>query len=157
MKKNTKIIVGAVVAVLLLAVLTIVGGITYLGITWNENHEFGQYVATEGPWGTTDKWFSSDGKSYLECKREPDAPFSSVTAYFEVDGQWQSYELNNLDRTAYLDTVVDGVTTETQQGRLKFDGTKFTIYKLDEKIFGNNQYEYFQSHTITESTDTGKN
>lgn len=154
MKKNTKTIIGVVIAVLLLATLTVVGGMTYLGITWNGNHEFGQYVIKNGPWGTTDKWFSSDGKSYLECEREADASFSTVTAYFEVDGQWQSYELNVLDCIAYLNTVVDGVTTEGYQGRLKFDGTKFTIYKLDEKIFGNSQYEYFQSHVITEPANT---
>ena len=154
MKKKTKIVIGVVLAILLIAVLTVVGFMTWLGITWTNNHEFGEYVSTEGPWGTTDKWFSSDSKSYLECTKEnEEAPFSTVTAYFEVEGQWRSFELHCIDRTAYLEVVVDGVTTETRQGQMKFDGTKFTIYDLDEEIFENDHYDYFQSHITPETEE----
>ena len=143
MKKKTKIVIGV-------AVLTVLIG-SFVGFIMkrNSDHAFGQYVVTEGPWGTSDKWFSGDGKSYLECKKEADAPFATVTAYFEVNGEWQSYELNTIDRLAYLEKVEDGISTETKQGRLEFDGTRFTIYELDKNTFGNDKFDYFQSHIIT--------
>ena len=147
MKKKTKIIIGFILVI----ILAVAGFMTWLGVTWTNNHKFGLYVSTEGPWGTTDKWFSSDSKSYLECVKEEDAPFSSVTAYFEVDGQWLSFKLNYIDRLAYLAAVVDGIDTETYQGKMKFDGAQFTIYNLDEEIFGNDHYDYFRSHIIREA------
>ena len=158
MKKKTKTVTGVILAVVLVAVLVVVGVMTYLGITWTNNHEFGEYVGKEGPWGTTDKWFSSDSKSYLECVKENEGdPVSSVTAYFEIDGQWCSFELHYIDRIAYFETVVDGATTETEQGKMKFDGTQFTIYDLDEKVFGNDRYAYFQSHIIAGYTQEPAN
>lgn len=150
MKKKTKIIIGVLLAI----ALAVVGFMTWLGITWTNNHEFGEFVGREGPWGTTDKWFSSDSKSYLECTKEnEDDPVSYVTAYFEIDGKWCSYELNYIDRNVYLATVVDGVDTKTRQGKMKFDGVKFTIYGLDKEVFGNDHYDYFQSHVISETEE----
>mgnify|MGYP000730750040 CR=1 FL=1 len=53
MKKKTKTVIGVILAVALVAVLVVVGFMTYLGITWTNNHEFGEYVSKEGPWGMT--------------------------------------------------------------------------------------------------------
>ena len=152
MRKNVKIIVGVVVlilvlvvgsfAVALVAVLVVVGFMTYLGITWTNNHEFGEYVSKEGPWGMTATWVSEDSASYLVCKKENDEPFANVTAYFQgVDG-WQAYELNSIDRIVYLDIVKDGVVVDGTSGYMKFDGTTFTITDLDKEIFGTNEFNY---------------
>ena len=90
MKKKTKTVIGVILAVALVAVLVVVGFMTYLGITWTNNHEFGEYVSKEGPWGMTATWVSEDSSSYLVCKKENDEPFAKVTAYFQgVDG-WQA-------------------------------------------------------------------
>lgn len=40
MKKKTKTVIGVILAVALVAVLVVVGFMTYLGITWTNNHEF---------------------------------------------------------------------------------------------------------------------
>lgn len=69
MKKKTKTVIGVILAVALVAVLVVVGFMTYLGITWTNNHEFGEYVSKEGPWGMTATWVSEDSSSYLVCKR----------------------------------------------------------------------------------------
>lgn len=69
MKKKTKTVIGVILAVALVAVLVVVGFMTYLGITWTNNHEFGEYVSKEGPWGMTATWVSEDSSSYLICKR----------------------------------------------------------------------------------------
>ena len=45
MKKKTKTVIGVILAVALVAVLVVVGFMTYLGITWTNNHEFGEYVS----------------------------------------------------------------------------------------------------------------
>ena len=110
MKKKTKTVIGVILAVALVAVLVVVGFMTYLGITWTNNHEFGEYVSKEGPWGMTATWVSEDSSSYLICKKENDEPFAKVTAYFQgVDG-WQAYELYGrvqprLKCQNYSDTV----------------------------------------------------
>ena len=95
MRKNVKIIVGVVVLILVLVVGSFVG----LIINRTNDHKFGRYVSTEGPWGMTATWVSEDSASYLVCKKENDEPFANVTAYFQgVDG-WQAYELNSIDRS----------------------------------------------------------
>ena len=112
MKKKTKTVIGVILAVALVAVLVVVGFMTYLGITWTNNHEFGEYVSKEGPWGMTATWVSEDSSSYLICKKENDEPFAKVTAYFQgVDG-WQAYELHGRDRIAYLNTVENDTTID---------------------------------------------
>ena len=142
MKKKTKTVIGVILAVALVAVLVVVGFMTYLGITWTNNHEFGEYVSKEGPWGMTATWVSEDSTSYLVCKKENDEPFANVTAYFQgVDG-WQAYELNSIDRIVYLDIVKDGVVVDGTSGYMKFDGTTFTITDLDKEIFGTNEFNY---------------
>lgn len=47
MRKNVKIIVGVVVLILVLVVGSFVG----LIINRTNDHKFGRYVSTEGPWG----------------------------------------------------------------------------------------------------------
>lgn len=119
MRKNVKIIVGVVVLILVLVVGSFVG----LIINRTNDHKFGRYVSTEGPWGMTATWVSEDSASYLVCKKENDEPFANVTAYFQgVDG-WQAYELNSIDRIVYLDIVKDGVVVDGTSGYMKFDGT----------------------------------
>ena len=142
MKKKTKTVIGVILAVALVAVLVVVGFMTYLGITWTNNHEFGEYVSKEGPWGMTATWVSEDSSSYLVCKKENDEPFAKVTAYFQgVDG-WQAYELNSIDRIVYLDIVKDGVVVDGTSGYMKFDGTTFTITDLDKDTFGADEFHY---------------
>lgn len=142
MKKKTKTVIGVILAVALVAVLVVVGFMTYLGITWTNNHEFGEYVSKEGPWGMTATWVSEDSSSYLICKKENDEPFAKVTAYFQgVDG-WQAYELNSIDRIVYLDIVKDGVVVDGTSGYMKFDGTTFTITDLDKDTFGADEFHY---------------
>ena len=134
MKKKTKTVIGVILAVALVAVLVVVGFMTYLGITWTNNHEFGEYVSKEGPWGMTATWVSEDSSSYLICKKENDEPFAKVTAYFQgVDG-WQAYELHGRDRIAYLNTVENDTTIDSTSGNMKFDGTTFTITDLDKEM-----------------------
>ena len=116
MRKNVKIIVGVVVLILVLVVGSFVG----LIINRTNDHKFGRYVSTEGPWGMTATWVSEDSASYLVCKKENDEPFANVTAYFQgVDG-WQAYELNSIDRIVYLDIVKDGVVVDGTSGYMKF-------------------------------------
>ena len=79
MRKNVKIIVGVVVLILVLVVGSFVG----LIINRTNDHKFGRYVSTEGPWGMTATWVSEDSASYLVCKKENDEPFANVTAYFQ--------------------------------------------------------------------------
>lgn len=66
MRKNVKIIVGVVVLILVLVVGSFVG----LIINRTNDHKFGRYVSTEGPWGMTAIWVSEDSASYLVCKKE---------------------------------------------------------------------------------------
>ena len=66
MRKNVKIIVGVVVLILVLVVGSFVG----LIINRTNDHKFGRYVSTEGPWGMTATWVSEDSASYLVCKRK---------------------------------------------------------------------------------------
>lgn len=56
MRKNVKIIVGVVVLILVLVVGSFVG----LIINRTNDHKFGRYVSTEGPWGMTATWVSED-------------------------------------------------------------------------------------------------
>ena len=134
MRKNVKIIVGVVVLILVLVVGSFVG----LIINRTNDHKFGRYVSTEGPWGMTATWVSEDSASYLVCKKENDEPFANVTAYFQgVDG-WQAYELNSIDRIVYLDIVKDGVVVDGTSGYMKFDGTTFTI----KDTFGADEFHY---------------
>ena len=136
MRKNVKIIVGVVVLILVLVVGSFVG----LIINRTNDHKFGRYVSTEGPWGMTATWVSEDSSSYLICKKENDEPFAKVTAYFQgVDG-WQAYELHGRDRIAYLNTVENDTTIDSTSGNMKFDGTTFTITDLDKEIFGTNEF-----------------
>ena len=72
MRKNVKIIVGVVVLILVLVVGSFVG----LIINRTNDHKFGRYVSTEGPWGMTATWVSEDSASYLVCKKENDEPFA---------------------------------------------------------------------------------
>ena len=138
MRKNVKIIVGVVVLILVLVVGSFVG----LIINRTNDHKFGRYVSTEGPWGMTATWVSEDSSSYLICKKENDEPFAKVTAYFQgVDG-WQAYELYGRDRIAYLNTVENDTTIDSTSGNMKFDGTTFTITDLDKEIFGTNEFNY---------------
>ena len=138
MRKNVKIIVGVVVLILVLVVGSFVG----LIINRTNDHKFGRYVSTEGPWGMTATWVSEDSSSYLVCKKENDEPFAKVTAYFQgVDG-WQAYELHGRDRIAYLNTVENDTTIDSTSGNMKFDGTTFTITDLDKEIFGTNEFNY---------------
>ena len=138
MRKNVKIIVGVVVLILVLVVGSFVG----LIINRTNDHKFGRYVSTEGPWGMTAIWVSEDSVSYLVCKKENDEPFDNVTAYFQgVDG-WESYELNSIDRIVYLDIVKDGVVVDGTSGYMKFDGTTFTITDLDKDTFGADEFHY---------------
>ena len=138
MKKNVKIIVGVVVLVLVL----IVGSFVGLVINRTNDHEFGTYVLTEGPWGMTATWVSEDSTSYLVCKKEKDEQFADVTAYFQGADGWKAYVVNNIDRIAYLDTVENGVTVDGTSGYMEFDGTTFTITDLDKEIFGTDEFNY---------------
>ena len=115
---------------------------TYLGITWTNNHEFGEYVSKEGPWGMTATWVSEDSSSYLVCKKENDEPFAKVTAYFQ--GWMVGKPMNCMarDRIAYLNTVENDTTIDSTSGNMKFDGTTFTITDLDKEIFGTNEFKY---------------
>ena len=138
MRKNVKIIVGVVVLILVLVVGSFVG----LIINRTNDHKFGRYVSTEGPWGMTATWVSEDSSSYLICKKENDEPFAKVTAYFQgVDG-WQAYELHGRDRIAYLNTVENDTTIDSTSGNMKFDGTTFTITDLDKDTFGADEFHY---------------
>ena len=142
MKKKTKTVIGVILAVILIIVLAIVIFMTWLGITWTNNHKFGEYVSKEGPWGMDATWVSEDSTSYLVCKKENDKTFADVTAYFQCDGSWQTYKLGSVDRIVYLDTVENGIVVDGTSGRTKFDGTTFTITDLDEEIFGADEFNY---------------
>ena len=148
MKKKTKVIIGTIVSILAIAVLAVAGFLAYLGHTWNENHEFEDYVIKEGPWGSESTWVSDDGNSYLVSKMESGGQsIATVTAYFKVGNGWQKYELNPTGRIVSLDKVENGVIVEGNQGRMKFDGTTFTIKDLStnddsENRFGNDEYRY---------------
>ena len=142
MKKKTKIVIGVILAIVLVSVLTVVGFMSWLGITWTNNHEFGEYVSKEGPWGMTATWVSEDSSSYLVCKKENDNPFADVTAYFQGANGWQSYELHSIDRIVHLNTVENGTTVDSTSGRMEFDGTTFTITDMDKDIFGATEFRY---------------
>ena len=142
MKKKTKIVIGVILAIVLAVVLAGVGCMTWLGITRTNNHEFGEYVSKEGPWGVNATWVSEDSDSYLVCKKENDEPFAHVTAYFHGLDGWQAYKLGSVDRIVYLDIVEDGVVVESTSGYMDFDGTTFTIYDLDEDTFGTSEFKY---------------
>ncbi len=143
MKKKTKVIIGTIAAILVIAVLVVAGFIAYLGYTWNGNHEFADYVMQEGPWGSENTWVSDDENSYLVGKMESEEQtIATVTAYFKVGKDWQQYELNLIGRIAYLNKIEDGITVETNQGKMKFDGTTFTIKGLDENRLGSDEYRY---------------
>ena len=142
MKKKTKIVIAVILAIVLVAVLTVVGFMTWLGITWTNNHEFGQYVNTEGPWGMNATWVSEDGNSYLVCKKENDTPFADVTAYFQNADGWQAYVLHSTYRTAYLNREEDNLVVESISGNMDFDGTTFILNGLDKDIFGSTEFRY---------------
>ncbi len=142
MKKKTKIIIGVVLAVILVAVLTVAGFMTWLGVTWTNNHEFGEYVGKEGPWGMNATWVSENGDSYLVCKKENDETFATVTGYFQSEDGWQAYKLGSIDRIVYLDIVENGVVVDGTSGYMDFDGTTFTIKSLDKDIFGATEFKY---------------
>ena len=59
MKKKTKTVIGVILAVALVAVLVVVGFMTYLGITWTNNHEFGEYVSKARRLGQNDTTIDS--------------------------------------------------------------------------------------------------
>ena len=99
MRKNVKIIVGVVVLILVLVVGSFVG----LIINRTNDHKFGRYVSTEGPWGMTATWVSEDSASYLVCKKENDEPFANVTAYFQGVDTPQSTTIISLP---YSKTVI---------------------------------------------------
>ena len=138
MKKKVKIIVGVIVLILVL----VIGSIACLVIDRTNDHKFGTYVLTEGPWGMNATWISEDSTSYLVCKKENDEPFAKVTAYFQNTDGWMAYELHSIDRLVYLATAKDGVDVATEEGKMKFDGTTFTLYKLDKDIFGADKFHY---------------
>lgn len=66
MRKNVKIIVGVVVLILVLVVGSFVG----LIINRTNDHKFGRYVSTEGPWGMTATWVSEDSAVILSARRK---------------------------------------------------------------------------------------
>lgn len=150
MKKKTKITIGVIAAVILIAVLIAAGFMTWLVITRTNSHKFGEYLLTEGPWAMNATWVSEDSSSYLVCEKETDEQFATVTAYFQSKDGWQAYELNNMDRIAYLDTVEDGVVVDSSGGELDFDGTTFTISELDKTVFGASEFNY----TVTDKEFT---
>ncbi len=142
MKKKTKIIIGVVVLILVL----VVG--SFIGIVVNRinDHKFGTYVSTEGPWGMTATWVSENGDSYIVGKKENDEPFATVTACFQSDDGWKAYSLGSIDRIVYLNTEENGIIVDGTSGRMKFDGTTFTITDLDKDTFGATEFRY----TITD-------
>ena len=142
MKKKTKNVIGIILAIVLVVVLAVVGFMIYLGITWTNNQEFGEYVSTEGPWGMNATWVSEDSTSYLVCKKENDQPFANVTAYFKFEDGWQAYELHSIDRIVYLDIVEDSVVVKSTSGNMDFDGTTFIIKDLDKDNFGADEFRY---------------
>ena len=83
MRKNVKIIVGVVVLILVLVVGSFVG----LIINRTNDHKFGRYVSTEGPWGMTATWVSEDSASYLVCKKENDEPFANCSKVWNYLGR----------------------------------------------------------------------
>lgn len=141
MKKKTKIIIGVIGAVLLIAVLAVAGVMLYLGGTWNSNRKFAHYVYSEGPWGFESTWVSENGNSYLVCDKT-NLDKGSVTAWFKNDEEWTEYEMSGMNRMVYLDVVQDGVVVESSSAYMKFDGTTFTIYDLDKEVFGAAEFNY---------------
>ena len=138
MKKKSKIVVGVILAIILVAV----GSMAWLGITWTNNHKFGEYVSKEGPWGMDATWVSENGDSYLVCNKENDNTFATVTAYFQSNDGWDAYSLGSTDRIVYLDTVENGIVVDGTSGHMEFDGTTFTITDLDKDIFGATEFKY---------------
>lgn len=159
MRKNVKIIVGVVVLILVLVVGSFVG----LIINRTNDHKFGRYVSTEGPWGMTATWVSEDSASYLVCKKENDEPFANVTAYFQgVDG-WQAYELNSIDRIVYLDIVKDGLNYQKlgrelmSQDRLALmDGGKCILQVRGVRPFFSDKVDITANEMYKELSDFDK-
>lgn len=147
MKKKTKIIIGVIAAVIIIPVLAVVGFMSYLGITWNGNHEFQEYVFSEGPWGYESTWVSDDGNSYLVCDKT-NLDNGTVTAYFRNGEEWAKYEMHGMNRMVYLDIVENGITVESTSGYMKFDGTTFMIKDLEKGLFEKEEYRY----TVTSQT-----
>ncbi len=144
MKKKTKIIVGTISAVLVIAVLVAVGCYAYLIHAWNGNHRFADYLINEGPWSSEDTWVSDDGNSYLVARMVPEksSRIANVTACFKSGEDWQSYEVHLTGHLAAFHKVENGIVVQSSQGRMKFDGTTFTVYELDETLFGSSEYRY---------------
>ena len=141
MKKKSKIIISLIAVIIIVPVLVIAGFMTYISVTWHGNHEFQEYVYTQGPWGHEGTWASDDGNSYLVCDKES-MQNGFVNGYFKVGNTWNKYEVSGMNRMVYLHVVKDGVIIKNTSGYMKFDGTTFTIYKLDKGIFGNDKFHY---------------
>ena len=138
MKKRSTAFLAVLLAAVLLAAVFLAGLVFRL----ESGRELSRRVLEEGPWSNTNTWATEDSDSYLVCTKEDGAPFAVVTAYFRAGDSWQGYELNAQNRCAYLDRVENGVNTSCGQGEMKFDGTTFTLCKLDPTLFGKESYRY---------------
>ena len=52
-------------------------------------------------------------------------------AYFNVNDNWNEYELDFVNYVAYLEKVENGIHVGGYDGKLKFNGTEFVIKNLD--------------------------
>ena len=155
MKKKTKIIIWSIVAVLLIAILLVVGFLTYLAIAWRHNGELGHDLVTEGPWSSEKKWVSEDGSSYLVAEfAQEDDTMAGVTAYFKVGDNWNAFDANFVSNILYLESLSsDALYT----GNMKFDGTTFTIKNLETNDDNANGIEIRKyNYTVTDEVFTGR-
>lgn len=147
MKKNLKMILGTIAVILAIVLLGAAGFLAYLLYSAHSNHAFEDYISTEGPWGITATWVDESRDSYLKSEVTPEG--SSVTAYFATEEGWQSYEIHYIGHLASLDRIEDGFTVDGRQGRMKFNGTTFTL-KFDKTAEAGDPRTGVFHYTITD-------
>ena len=119
MKKTLIIIGSTILAIVVIAWL----GIWGLAYKRDKDHEFGNNVLKNGPWGTEEKWVSED-ESFIENVD------GKVIAYFMIDGEEVGFELDNIDRLASLSNYE---LSEYYGAKIKFDGETFTLKNIEAK------------------------
>ena len=118
-------------------------GPTAVYVSTSRNSRFVHKLLSEGPWKTEGTWWSDDKNSYLKCI-DNDIGIT-VMAYFNVNGNWNEYELDFVNHIAYLEKVENGIHVGGYDGKLKFNGTEFVIKNLDRDVFGNDKFTYIKS------------
>lgn len=118
-----------------LLTLMVSASIAGIALKRTSDHRFSQYVLEEGPWGADHTWVSDDGNSWIVGENR------AATAYFKSGEVWRAYALHCRDRLAYLEDET-GDSPEGDPCRMKFDGTTFVLYELNEDVFGNEEYRY---------------